>query len=556
MKPAEYTVSEMKDLLDKMSGMYNIARVVNPMEARVLEIGDDGSIGISEKCYSVWGADQRCTNCSSAAACSSGCHHEKKEHFMDNVFNIHSNPVKLKMDDGASYEAVLELINVTSDSEAESPELENDRAAENVGGAAARYYAYHDNLTKLLDIDAFYEFSREKLLSEPDMGWAMVVSDITGFRMINNLFGIGRGNDILIKAADLMRGLAERNGGMGARIRDDRFVVLIPEDSFDREMLEDIAREMTEYGSSGVYKLRYRFGVYSIKDTSLPVSIMIDRAKTALGTVKSDAREAVAYYDDEMLRKEVFEHRVISRFETMLKEGRFKIYLQPLTDEKGVPFGAEALVRCIREDGTLVPPADFIETLENAGLIHELDSYVWEQAVKQLSFWKGTERDDLIISVNMSGRDLFSMDVFEVLAGLLDKYGVSRDKLRVEITETALIDDTNVVKDVIGRLREEGFYVEIDDFGKGYSSLSMLKNIPADMLKLDMGFLHESEDDERCKVILGSVINMAVQLGMDVLVEGVETEKQVKTLAGMGCKYFQGYYFSKPLPVEEFESRY
>jgi diguanylate cyclase (GGDEF)-like protein len=556
MKPAEYTVSEMRDLLDKMSGMYNIARVVNPMEARVLEIGDDGRVGMSDKCYKVWGADQRCTNCSSTTACISGCHREKKEHYQDNVFNIHSNPVKLIMDDGASYEAVVELINITSDSEAEAPEEENDRAAENVGGAAARYYAYHDNLTKLLDIDAFYEFAREKLLDTPDTEWTMVVSDITDFRMINNLFGIGRGNEILIKAAELISELTERAGGLSARIRDDRFAMLIPGDSFSREDLDDIARVMTEYGSNGVYKLRFRFGVYSIGDTVIPVSVMIDRAKTALATVKSDAREAVAYYDDEMLRREIFEHRVISRFESLLNEGRFRMYLQPLTDENGKPFGAEALVRCIRADGTIVPPADFIGTLEDAGLIHELDSYVWEQAVRQLSLWKGTEREDLIISVNMSGRDFFSMDVFEVLTGLLDRYGVSRDKLRLEITETALIDDMDEVNDVILRLRDEGFYIEIDDFGKGYSSLSMLRNIPADMLKLDMGFLHESEDDVRCRIIVGAVIKMARDIDMDVLVEGVETERQLRTLAGMGCRCFQGYYFSKPLPVEEFEKRY
>lgn len=546
----------MRDLLDKMSGMYNIARVVNPMEARVLEIGDDGRVGMSDKCYKVWGADQRCTNCSSTTACISGCHREKKEHYQDNVFNIHSNPVKLIMDDGASYEAVVELINITSDSEAEAPEEENDRAAENVGGAAARYYAYHDNLTKLLDIDAFYEFAREKLIDTPDTEWTMVVSDITDFRMINNLFGIGRGNEILIKAAELISELTERAGGLSARIRDDRFAMLIPGDSFSREDLDDIARVMTEYGSNGVYKLRFRFGVYSIGDTVIPVSVMIDRAKTALATVKSDAREAVAYYDDEMLRREIFEHRVISRFESMLNEGRFRMYLQPLTDENGKPFGAEALVRCIREDGTIVPPADFIGTLEDAGLIHELDSYVWEQAVRQLSLWKGTEREDLIISVNMSGRDFFSMDVFEVLTGLLDRYGVSRDKLRLEITETALIDDMDEVNDVILRLRNEGFYIEIDDFGKGYSSLSMLRNIPADMLKLDMGFLHESEGDVRSRIIVGAVIKMARDIDMDVLVEGVETERQLRTLAGMGCRCFQGYYFSKPLPVEEFEKRY
>jgi hypothetical protein len=151
---------------------------------------------------------------------------------------------------------------------------------------------------------------------------------------------------------------------------------------------------------------------------------------------------------------------------------------------------------------------------------------MWRLAAKQLNRWKGTDKEDLTISVNMSARDFFSMDVYKVLTGLVAEYGIESRKLRLEITETALIRETEKVNAILTKLREEGFYIEIDDFGTGYSSLSILKDVHADMLKIDMGFLKGTENKDRCKTIISSVISMAEGLGMDVLTEGVETEQR------------------------------
>ena len=156
----------------------------------------------------------------------------------------------------------------------------------------------------------------------------------------------------------------------------------------------------------------------------------------------------------------------------------------------------------------------------------------------------------------MSAKDVYSVDVYDVLTRLVDQYGVDCRLLRLEITETALLADPEKSLAVVSRLRERGFFVEIDDFGSGYSSLSLLKNIKADMLKIDMGFLHEINDRERSRVILRSVIDLAGSLGMEVLTEGVETEQQLQCLSDMGCSSFQGYYFSRPIPVEAFEEKY
>ena len=201
----------------------------------------------------------------------------------------------------------------------------------------------------------------------------------------------------------------------------------------------------------------------------------------------------------------------------------------------------------------MISPGSFIEILEKADLIHELDMYIWECAVKKLSSWKDTDKKNLTISVNMSAKDFFSIDVYEVLTQLIDKYQINTANLRLEITETALLEDPKSSNKIVGKLRDRGFIVELDDFGKGYSSLSMLKDIQADVLKIDMSLLREIESKKRNKTILRSIINMATALEMDVITEGVETETQLKILTEMGCRYFQGYYFSKPLPVADFE---
>jgi EAL domain-containing protein (putative c-di-GMP-specific phosphodiesterase class I) len=543
----------MKAMLEGMSGMYDLARVVDPIECRILEFHNDGRISMKDRCYSVWGASQRCANCSSATACLTGCQQEKAELFRDQVFNIQSNPVRLKLPDGSAYEAVVELITIDRDSDGKSA---NDREAENVGGKAAQYGALHDNLTKALNAGAFYELGREMMLKTPDRSWVMVTSNIKGFRLINAIFGVQKGNEALVKTGAMLRRIAEQSGGLCGRLGADQFGLLVPEPAYGEEALEKIAQMLALAFNSGVFTFHIHFGVYRIDDASIPVSVMCGRANTALHAIRDDMQKTVAYFDEAMLRKSIFEQQVISGFEEALRGEQFRLYLQPLVGDGGRVYGAEALVRWRRPDGTLIMPGNFIETLEQAGLIHELDKYIWEQAVKRLALWKQSPRANLSISVNMSAKDFYSLDVYSVLTELTARYGVDNRMLRLEITETALLEDPDTGNAVVSRLRNAGFLVEIDDFGKGYSSLSLLKDIQADVLKIDMSLLREIESKPRSRVILESVINMAKALGMDVITEGVETPAQVKMLTDMGCHHFQGYYFSRPITVQEFEERY
>ena len=554
IKAAVYTTEEMKEMLDTMTGMYDLARVVDPIECRILEFDSDGKISRKERCYGIWNAEQKCVNCTSALACRTGCHQEKTESFKDQLYHIQSNPVQLRLSDGSAYDAVVELVSI--DKNGRDAHAANDRAAENKNNRAAQYHAQHDNLTKVLNASAFSELSREAIARHGEMPWIMITSNIMDYRLVNTLFGTQRGNEIIVRNAEEMQRIAANTNGLCGRIGGDRFAVLMPKGMYRETMLVRMAQSMKEDYSSGIYTFCIHFGVYEVENPSIPISVMCDRANMALRTIREDHRQTVAYFTSEMMNKSLFEQEIISGFDSALSEGQFHMYLQPLADEDGNIIAAEALVRWHRPDGTVTMPGDFIETLERAGLIHKLDMYIWESAVKQLSAWSGTCMERIPISVNMSARDFYAVDVYAALTELIDRYHIASNRLRVEITETALLEDPDSGNEVISRLRRKGFVVEIDDFGKGYSSLGLLKDIHADVLKIDMSLMREIESKQRSRKILASIIQMATSLGMDVVTEGVETQKQLESLKAMGCHHFQGYYFSRPIPVEAFESKY
>ena len=203
MKTSEYTVEEMQSLLKNMSGMYDLARVVDPIECRILEFRNDGKISMSESCYGIWNAGQKCINCSSALACRTGCHQEKSEHFQDRVYHIQSNPVTLKLPDGGVFDAVVELVSIEK-KKSPNPGTVNDRAAENTDHRAAEYRSLHDSLTKVLNAGAFYELAREMIVRNPELTWVMVTGNIMDFRLVNTLFGVMKGNEVLVRTAAML----------------------------------------------------------------------------------------------------------------------------------------------------------------------------------------------------------------------------------------------------------------------------------------------------------------------------------------------------------------
>ena len=297
-------------------------------------------------------------------------------------------------------------------------------------------------------------------------------------------------------------------------------------------------------------------GVYLITDPSMEVSVMCDRALVAIQRIKDNYQQVVVYYDDKLGKALQNEKTMIGEFDRALEEGQFHMFLQPQVSVDKKLLGAEALVRWIHPEKGMVPPGEFISLFEKCSYIHRLDRYVWELACRQLSQWKKEGREDLHISVNISPKDFYFVNIYETFTSLVEQYGINPRNLKLEITETALMTELNQQLNLLDKLRNYGFHIEIDDFGSGYSSLNMLKDIAVDVIKLDMGFLRRSEHEDKGRTIMNAIISLSKQLGLSVITEGVETAEQVEYLTGSGCDMFQGYYFAKPMPVADFEEKY
>ena len=419
-----------------------------------------------------------------------------------------------------------------------------------------QYRLTHDELTKLYNKEGFVS-AVKKLLEEadPDRRYIIVYSNIKDFKLINQLFGLNKGNDILINVADMLSQMVREEDVYG-RINGDQFALCMPKDRFDENMFISSIKDRAGRLTSRTYSIHVQLGVYEIHDRRMDVSFMCDRAYMACKTIKRDNVCEVAWYNDDMLINALLEKEILSSFDFAIINKQFGIYLQPQHYADGRIFGAEALARWLHPENGVIEPEVFISVLERADLIYKLDKYIWELAAAQLSKWKGTKWDKLSLSVNVSPKDIYYLDIKEEFDKLVKKYDINPARLNIEITETAVTTDVNKCSKLILDLRNSGFLVEIDDFGSGYSSLNMLKDIKADVLKIDMGFLKKTEDHKRARVILNYTIDMAHELGMGVITEGVETKEQLEFLEEIGCGMFQGYYFDMPMPVADFESKY
>ncbi len=403
--------------------------------------------------------------------------------------------------------------------------------------------------------EAFYSQVGERLSLEPNANPYLVYANIDDFKLVNDLFGRKKGNDILQKTARYLQELSRANG-LCAHIDADRFYIFLSEQDFSENALIHISDLLQKSIRKAATPVIIRFGVYKIENPSDSVSVMAGYAKRALKTIKGDAIKRIAYYDNRFLEEMHHEQKVVSEFDNALKERQFNIFLQPQVSSENGLQGAEVLVRWIHPKIGLVPPYKFIDTLEKIGLISLLDKNVWEQAAALLKSWEGTANESLYLSINLSTKDFYYLDVYETLTKIAERHEIEPKKLRLEITESVLMSDVDKLIGITRRLHKYGFLIEIDDFGKGYSSLSMLKDIDVDVLKIDMEFLRETEHEEKSRIILESIIEMSRRLGIEVITEGVETERQKTLLESIGCSLFQGYFFDKPMSVREFEKKW
>ena len=419
-----------------------------------------------------------------------------------------------------------------------------------------RYNATHDALTEMYTKEYLFQLFRKMLDENPDTDYYVVYGNINDFKIVNDIFGNEFGDFVLKYIASIIQFQVQDKGICG-RLVGDTFGICIPVDKFDEESFEKELTHFTVSDGTVEHYILMHLGVYKVIKRELEVSYMFDRARMALSTIKNDYKTYIAFYDDKMRDDVLWEQHITTDLADALKNNQIVPFLQPIVNAEQKVVGAEALVRWLHPEDGFLAPYRFIPIFEKNGMIAEVDKHMWEAACQLLSKWKKSGKE-LFISINISPKDFYFMNVYEVIKEITTRYDIDPKMLRIEITETMMMNDAEKRFDIIRHFREDGFTVEMDDFGSGYSSLNMLKDMPVDLIKIDMAFLRKTKDSEMQKamVIVHHVIRMLNELGLVSLTEGVEEEKQFSQLSSMGCSLFQGYYFSKPMPVKEFEDKY
>lgn len=412
-----------------------------------------------------------------------------------------------------------------------------------------------DSLTEIYSQQKFFQSTREMLdRAEADEKFAFIHFDIERFKVINATQGTQEGDRLICLMADAIRGAVEAYGsGRYGRITADVFGICIPYENLAevQTLAKRIHRKVKEY--SAHYYLETCAGIYPIESHDMEISSIFDNAAIAAGQCKGRYMMNTAVYTSELRERLLLEQRIIDEMDTALKEEQFIVYFQPKYElEQMSPYGAEALVRWKRPDGTLVSPGDFIPVFERNGFIIELDYYVWEKVCQFIKGELEAGREPAPISVNVSRVNLYNPKFLESVTNLIEKYKISPKYLHLELTESAFSDNAAIMREAVQYLHRVGFTILMDDFGSGYSSLNVLKDVDLDVLKIDMKFFSKGGTEEKRAKIIEAVIRMAESLNMTVIAEGVEEKNQVEFLSELGCDYIQGYYFAKPMPLSDY----
>lgn len=408
----------------------------------------------------------------------------------------------------------------------------------------------YDRLTGVYSREYFYQKVQERLAENPTVPYAIVCSNVENFKVYNDIFGTKAGDQVLRRIAEASRDMTGENG-LCARYGADRFLYLLRQDELHDWLRQDGAPAKI----ASVKNIVLKWGVYKITDRTVPVEKMCDRAFLVADSIKGHYNQWVAVYDDVLRDKLLREQAITESMETALTEGQFAVYLQPkywLRDD--TLAGAEALARWIHPELGFLSPAEFIPLFEKNGFITRLDRFVWEQTCKLLRSWREQGYPALPVSVNVSRADVYQEDLPETLSNLVKQYGIEPRQLHLELTESAYTENPNQIVAMVDELRRRGFVIEMDDFGSGYSSLNMLNQVRFDILKLDMKFIQTETAKPGEMSLMRFVVKLAKWMNLSTVAEGAETKAQVERLREVGCDYAQGYFFSRPLPIEKYEA--
>ncbi len=412
-----------------------------------------------------------------------------------------------------------------------------------------------DKLTLLYSPDFFFEYAAHFDQRYPDTVMDAIVINFTHFHLLNELKGRNFGDEILIDMADGIRKVLLKNGGIAGRYADDIFYIYT-------KHMEDYSIFFTELNKalSAILKTsetRLRIGVFTDTKKSFDIVHRFAHAVQACNSIRNKSNEEICIYDQEMAEKEVFDAHLLEDFEVAIEQKQFKVNYQPkfnITKDKPFLCSAEALVSWMHPELGRVRPDLFIPLFEENGLVTLLDRYVWEEAAKQIKRWKEELGVTIPVSVNVSRVDIAAPDVVDFITKIVKENELQPSEYMLEITESAYTEDSKRIIEVVEELRRLGHKIEMDDFGSGYSSLNMLTSMPIDALKMDKAFIRNIKPGNKDMKLVELVLNIAKNLEVPVIAEGVETEEEYKMLKAAGCDIIQGYYFSKPVPPEEYKN--
>ena len=422
-------------------------------------------------------------------------------------------------------------------------------------GLPMDYYLSEERSTcyGLYNKEEFVENATYKLKHEPKE-YCIVAIEVEHFKLFTRWWGKKAAEIFLAEMAVRLKYYEKMYDGIASYIGEDDFAIMLPMDKEVLTLLEKDLRKISARKTRNVGFLP-ALGVYVIPKDAQDATGMYGMAVEAQKHVIGNFDNRICYYEEKMTEAIEKELDILNESRIALKRRQFYLALQPkcrITTGKIV--GAEALVRWKHPERGMIFPGQFIPVLEKNGFISDLDLYVWEEVCRYIRKWIDAGIKPVPVSINVSRIDMLSMDVVKELNNLVDKYNIEKKYLKVEITESAYVDDGNKVFEILQELEDAGFTLLMDDFGSGYSSLNMLKEAIVDILKIDMKFLDMKEENtKKGFAILRSIIKMSNEMNLPIIVEGVETKEQAEILTKMKVRYAQGYLFYKPMHVDDFE---
>ena len=428
-----------------------------------------------------------------------------------------------------------------------------DRILELSEGKKLISAAETERLTGLYTRNFFFEYAWRLYRYHSEMHMDAIVINIEQFHSINAVNGRGFGDSVLKLIGDEIRTFLAGTQGIASRVEADRFDVYCLQQNDYRALLDRFQEAVNRYMPN--VSIHLRMGVMPWREEIDPV-VMFDRAQAACNMVRGDYQNPLMIYNEELHSQELMTQRLLNDLNSAITEHQLKVYYQPKYDIQCVPprlFSAEALIRWRHPELGMIAPGQFIPLFENKGLIGKVDSYVWEEAARQVKEWKEKYGFLLPVSVNLSRADVFDPTLVDRVVRLIRENDLDFRDIKLEVTESAYTDQAKDVLDVVLRLREQGFEIEMDDFGSGYSSLNMLSDMPIDVLKMDMKFIRNIESSDTDMRLVRLILDIAKYLRVKAVAEGVETPGQLSLLREAGCDIVQGFFFSRPVPPEEFE---